>query len=134
MGYDDAADLDRAWAAGFFDGEGCTSILSVQRDRNKYLRMSVSQKTPELLEKFQRIVGCGKIYAAKKREIHNWNCYVETDCDHVLETLWPYLGDVKKAQALEVISTVRKHREIQKMPPKSGRKGSNQFAAQSARV
>lgn len=93
------SDVDRAWAAGFFDGEGSTSVLSTKRDKYSYLRMSVSQKTPQLLEKFQSIVGRGKIYKSHTRTIYNWNCYVREDCEAVLALLWPYLGQVKKDQA-----------------------------------
>ena len=94
-----ASDVELAWAAGFFDGEGSTSVLSTKRDKYTYLRMSVSQKNPQLLEKFLSIVGCGKIYKSNQRPIHSWDCYIEKDCESVLALLWPFLGEQKKHQA-----------------------------------
>lgn len=104
------SDVDFAWAAGFFDGEGCTSVLTAKRDRHSYLRMSVSQKDREVLDKFHSIVGCGKVYTAKTRPIHSWDCYTETECESVLELLWPYLGSKKKQQANEARNTVYRRR------------------------
>lgn len=94
-----ASDVDLAWAAGFFDGEGSTSILKAQRDKYAYIRMSVSQKYPELLEKFKFIVGHGKIYKSNTREIYSWNCYKQNEVNLVLDTLWPFLSEMKKQQA-----------------------------------
>lgn len=37
-------ETERAWAAGFFDGEGCTSLATAPTRRTKtYLRMQISQ-------------------------------------------------------------------------------------------
>lgn len=95
-----ASNEELAWCAGFFDGEGSTSILKAQRDQYAYIRMSISQKYPELLEKFKGIVGAGSIYKAKKREIYSWDCYKQDEVLRVLELLWPYLGETKKNQAI----------------------------------
>ena len=106
-----ASDVELAWAAGFFDGEGCTSVLSAKRDRYTYLRMGVSQKNPALLEKFQRIVGCGKIYKSNQRPIHSWDCYIEKDCEAVLAMLWPYIGEQKRKQADTARAKVKEVRD-----------------------
>ena len=100
---------DLAWAAGFFDGEGSTSVLKAQRDKFWYIRMSISQKLPECLERFQSIVGVGRIYKAKTREIHSWDCYKQEDVILVLHKLWPYLTRHKKDQALKAIQSVNEN-------------------------
>lgn len=92
---------DVAWCAGLFDGEGSTSLLKTQRDRYTYVRMSVSQKYPEVLEKFQKTMGVGKIYKSNKREIYSYDVYKQQDVEEVLNKLWPYLSEIKKKQALE---------------------------------
>lgn len=94
-------EFELAWCAGFFDGEGTTSILKAQRDRYSYIRMGISQKHPELLERFQTAVGFGKIYKSKTRNIYSWNCYKQDDVNQVLNKLWIYLGTHKKEQALK---------------------------------
>lgn len=93
-------ELDLAWAAGFFDGEGTTSNLKAKRDKYSYLRCSISQKNPELLEKFLAIFKVGKIYKSKTRNIYSWNCYTYEESILVLNQMWPYLGEQKKLQAI----------------------------------
>jgi len=104
-----ASDLEYAWAAGFFDGEGTTSILKAQRDKYSYLRMSVSQKNRALLDKFQKIVGVGKVYKSKTREIHSWDCYKKQDVEVALSLLWPHLSKQKRDQAENARTKVLKN-------------------------
>jgi intein/homing endonuclease len=51
--------VDRAYIAGFFDGEGCVHFRSV----GKYNRpiLSMSQKDPEVLHRIQDVLGYGKM-------------------------------------------------------------------------
>ncbi len=100
--------LDLAWAAGFFEGEGTTSVLKAQRDKYAYLRMSVSQKDPELLYKFQNIFKVGKVYK-NKRGVHSWDCYRQSEVFVVLEALLPYFGSQKTKQANEAVLYVKTH-------------------------
>ena len=98
-----------AWAAGFFDGEGCTSVLKTARDKYAYVRLSTSQKYPEVLERFQRAVGHGSIYKAKTREIYSLDVYKNERVMDVLNRLWPFLSERKKQQALDAITRVEIH-------------------------
>lgn len=107
-----ASDVDLAWAAGFFDGEGSTSVLKAQRDKYSYIRMSVNQKLPECLERFHSIVGHGKIYKANKRDIYSWDCYKQSDVPKVLEMLWPYLSSVKRDQAIRAQEKVNNNKKV----------------------
>ena len=91
-------EIELAWAAGFFDGEGTTSCLRARRDKYIYIRMSIAQKFPELLEKFRDIVGYGKVYS-NSRGMYSWDCYKQSDVPKVLTLLWPYLSEIKKKQA-----------------------------------
>lgn len=104
-----ASETELAWAAGFFDGEGTTSVLKTQRDKYAYLRMSVSQKQRECLERFLNIVQKGKIYKGNTREIHSWDCYKKDDVEDVLTYLWPYLSQIKKEQAQKAREYVQEH-------------------------
>lgn len=94
-------EFEAAWAAGLFDGEGTTSVLAAKRDKWEYPRMSMAQKNPEVLERFQKVVG-GKIYKSNTREIYNWNMYREEDVITALNILWPFLSSQKKEQAIRV--------------------------------
>lgn len=99
-------EVDLAWCAGLFDGEGSTSVLKAQRDKYSYIRLSVSQKDNRVLQKFQSILGCGKIYKAKKRNIHSFDVYIQEQVIDVLNKLWPYLSEVKKEQAIKAYDRV----------------------------
>ncbi len=99
--------IDLAWAAGFFDGEGCTGLCVKKKGGNTYCypRIMVGQKDRDVLDKFKACVGgLGKIYGPYKHT--NSGCYVYhyqvtniPDVQKVLELLWPYLGDIKRIQA-----------------------------------
>jgi hypothetical protein len=104
-----ASDVDIAWAAGLFDGEGSTSVLKAQRDRYAYVRMNVPQKHREVLDKFLSIVNVGKIYKAKTRDIHSLDIYKQEDVELTLNLLWPYLSEIKKKQALAAYERKDQH-------------------------
>ena len=94
-----------AWAAGFFDGEGSTSILKAQRDKYSYARMQVTQKNKDTLERFQAAVGgLGRIYKSNTRDIFSWNVYKKEDVLTCLDILRPFLSIHKKEQADRVLS------------------------------
>lgn len=97
------AEVDRAWAAGFWDGEGSTSPAGRKRSDGGQpnIRMYVSQKDtgPELLLKFQSIMGVGKVFERQSRPgVWVWNCTERAGCQRVIEAMWPYLGTPKKNQ------------------------------------
>lgn len=104
-----SVEFESAWAAGLFDGEGTTSVLAAKRDKYIYPRMSMAQKDPEVLERFQKVVG-GKIYKSGTRDIYNWNLYKYSDVRKALDILWPYLSSIKKAQATKVFERVDHNR------------------------
>jgi len=105
----------RAWAAGLFDGEGSTE-LHARRSAGRTLfdlRARVSQcgdpTVPAVLTRFQRIVGCGWIEGPTSGEGYE-NAYKwaagAADTLNVLRLIWPWLGTVKRVQAIDVIASV----------------------------
>lgn len=110
-----------AWAAGFFDGEGHISC----RDRTgrghleKYrsprtLTMAISQHHREVLDRFAKIAGGGKVYTITKTRparsnltgtylSYSWRTGRRETVLYVLEHMWPWLGSVKRLQAAEAI-------------------------------
>jgi hypothetical protein len=98
---------DRAWAAGFFDGEGCFSLAS----RGSRAVATISQVDREVLDRFARIVGCGVVYGphqgnplTHQQPFYSWRVGSRADFDHVVAVLWPWLGSVKRGAALRVAS------------------------------
>jgi hypothetical protein len=98
-------ETELAWSAGFFDGEGTTSVLKAKRDKYSYIRMQVTQKNADTLERLQTALGgLGRIYKGKTRDIYSWNVYKQEDVLHCLTLLWPFLCRDKKEQAERVMS------------------------------
>lgn len=52
-----SAQTELAWAAGFFEGEGCISILRRHDLAQPRLRLEVGQKRPDVLERWRSAVG-----------------------------------------------------------------------------
>lgn len=96
---------DRAWAAGFFDGEGCFSLAT----RGNRAVATISQNDREVLDRFRAVVGCGAIYGphmgnplTHQHPFFSWRVGSRADFDRVVEALWPWLGSVKRRAALRV--------------------------------
>ncbi len=102
-----------AWAAGFFDGEGCFHIAYTQNEK-RYPQVSVSQSGVlghELLLKFDRAVGkIGTLYGPKlpgrNQTLCRWQWEASgiTKVEQVYLTLRPFLGTTKREQAARVIT------------------------------
>lgn len=96
---------DRAWGAGFLDGEGCFF------NAGPTAGFSIAQVDKSLLEKFQRSVHTGKIngpYSPRagkynKREQWWFQAY-GSDAVVVAQQLWPWLGPTKQAAALRAFA------------------------------
>lgn len=107
-----------AWAAGFWDGEGCAYIQKgrPRKDGTIALRpgLAISQSggddvAPEVLLRFQRIVGCGAVtgpYVYKNphaRPAWRWALHARSEITDVVALLWPYLGTEKRDQAMDML-------------------------------
>jgi hypothetical protein len=105
----------RAWAAGLFEGEGSTELHARHSaDRTFFdLRSRVSQcgdlTVPAVLTRFQRVVGCGWIEGPTSGEGYE-NAYKwaagAADTLNVLRLIWPWLGTVKRVQAIDAIASL----------------------------
>lgn len=90
--------IELAWAAGFFDGEGCTSLR--RHGANAAAACAIGQKHPEVLHRFHMAVGVGAIYhLTSHRTEWRWQTTNEPDARQVIELLRPYLGTLKRDQA-----------------------------------
>lgn len=98
------SDTDRAWAAGFFDGEGCFRAnrgpLTRAGVHRYYPRATLSQKWPALVHRFRDIVGVGTINYSPARptssQAYIWQCSHQAELARVVELLWPWLGEQKR--------------------------------------
>jgi hypothetical protein len=89
-------ELEEAWAAGFFEGEGSVFRHST-KTKVPRLACSLDQTdAPELINRFHRAVLLGKTYgpygSGSGRLRWRWAAYHE-EAGLVLELLAPYLGE-----------------------------------------
>jgi hypothetical protein len=103
-----------AWAAGFFDGEGCFSYT--ERARNGVA--TIGQVDLAALERFQSAVGrLGKIYGpydytryrgrVSKRAQWNFRAHRREHVLAIVAMLWFKLGPIKREQARAVLRHYR---------------------------
>lgn len=95
-----------AWAAGFFDGEGCFNA-PMQKARGRHsLQATVSQVHTETLERFREAVGFGVIYGPIQRTVRpiwTWKVGSYEQVQMLMCVLWPWLSPPKKPQAAEAV-------------------------------
>ncbi len=110
-------DLDavsRAWAAGFLDAEGWFGVVrgTKRKDGSDWLRVRVSAPQhssdgahPEVLVRLRRILGVGAIEVHGEPDDFKWVVEGRPGVARVLALTTPWLGEVKRAQALLALAT-----------------------------
>lgn len=101
-----------AWAAGFFDGEGCfTSSQRYDVPGSKKYMATIGQVDRRALDRFLQAVQLGKVrgpYGPYAKHQTNANPHYRLDIDGfekvqaLLALLWTWLGPVKRQQAVSV--------------------------------
>lgn len=102
-----ATELERAYFAGFFDGEGSVGIKRTSKKRKVHgPYVTVSQVRPDVLTKFRSIFGGSLSFRSRaaKNGIWCWQASGAAHCLLVLESLIPYMI-VKKAESQAVVDT-----------------------------
>jgi hypothetical protein len=91
---------DFAWAAGFFDGEGWANRK--KRGVHSQINQAGRDGMPEVLIKFQRIVGVGRlkgpIILEGRQPLYYWEATSRPDLTQVVERIGPWLCPVKRAE------------------------------------
>lgn len=92
-----------AWAAGVYDGEGSASTYLPRGRRSRARQIAVYQAgddiPPPLLFRFRAAVGgIGLIHGPARGSLYQWHSKRHAVVDAVSELLWPWIGDVKRAQ------------------------------------
>jgi len=113
--------IELAYLAGFFDGEGYVSISRQYRVRTQHQpRMSVTQVRPAVLHKFEIAFGGVVRHRPKLGKSGAWEWYAcgMKTCIPALTLLEPFLI-VKKAEAQVVIAAFQQRVKVTKLgtPP-----------------
>ena len=92
-----------AWAAGLFEGEGCFTISA------RYPRVKLNSTDEDVLRRFHDTVGVGQVRVddslrgrGYKRQ---WEWYVgnREGVKVVIDLLWPWLGQRRRARAAQLL-------------------------------
>ena len=91
---------DFAWAAGFFDGEGWANRS--RRGVASRINQASLDGIPEVLTKFQRVVGVGRIHGPVmvegRQPLYYWEATSRPDLTRVVERIGSWLCPVKRAE------------------------------------
>ena len=112
-------DIERAWAAGFFDGEGTAGVGGRSRDGPTYRQPSLEipqssgRGVPDSLLRFQLAVGAGSITGPHpprnpwaRLPSYRWEVGGHRKVETVAGSLWPWLGSAKRSQIEWSLSVV----------------------------
>lgn len=111
-------ETELAWAAGFYDGEGCTTVSyrGISKQTGKpyggasMVVVQAGDGAVEILNRFRLAVGRGAVkgpfHLGKEHwKTHwRWQCLAYADVVEVIRLLTPYLSAVKSEQARRVLS------------------------------
>jgi hypothetical protein len=106
----------RAWAAGFYDGEGSTYLLDHRTHQGyKIAEITVTQSStagaPEVLLRLSQICPGGHLNGPYPQEdgnldVYRWKVSSRAGVEFVVTHLWSWLSTVKRAQASAVTETL----------------------------
>lgn len=121
-------DIDKAYIAGFLDGEGCVGYYNASKTyshRPSYFHASVSvcNTDPRVIFWFQKVTGMGRSWIIrfkdeKRREAYQWQIGKKSDVIEFLSTVRPYLKvkgeqvDVLLAHLAIEAEYVKKHGSV----------------------
>lgn len=96
--------IELAWAAGFFDGEGYTGCQLVHAGKSECTRLVVEicqMRDRGVLDRFRTAVGSIGVVSDTKRRPGVWRYRTEgfEETQAVIAMLWKYLSPVKRWQA-----------------------------------
>jgi hypothetical protein len=105
--------LDRAWAAGFLDGEGCFGLARAKArvGGQPWYRIRASSTQhgdvgvpAPVLRRLHRVLGVGHIERHGEPDDFKWVAEGIPAIEHVLEVVGPWLGTIKREQARDAMA------------------------------
>lgn len=104
-----------AWAAGFFEGEGCFFLHKQRNGRIRRGTATLSNTDFDVLKRFHTIIGVGKIYKvnmknSKYKQAWQWRLSAREQFDYFASLVEPYLGK----RRLEKLNEIKKLRTREK--------------------
>lgn len=99
-------DVEIAWFAGIFEGEGCIATT-----RSKYPWLQVAMSDEDVIRRLHSVSGCGTVRALATRPgykpMWEWRAGKRTDVARLLCAMAPLLGERRRAKALEAADLLK---------------------------
>lgn len=102
--------LELAWAAGYFEGEGCFSLQPRKERPNgrPQAGATVRNTDEDTLRRFHHIVGCGSVKPYKPQKegykpFWQWGIKGYSTTKRLISLLYPWLGNRRRARAEELL-------------------------------
>jgi hypothetical protein len=95
--------LELAWAAGFFDGEGCITLNT----KGKKFQASIAQVDREVLDRFKSAVEIGNVTGPydynkpNKRPFYTWHTNGVDNITILKDKIGPFLSSIKRDQFIQ---------------------------------
>jgi hypothetical protein len=121
-----------AWAAGFFDGEGTSRATPSRYKRGDkvqgvQLHLSIGQCDRDVLDRFKKaVLNLGFVYGPYQKKNRDKPYYAFhsqgfEQTQAIMAMLWPFLSDIKRAQAKKAMITVTEYQEWLSRNPRKTR-------------
>lgn len=103
---------ERAWAAGFFDGEGCFTYSQFIHKQTGRLRFVMCSQAPQVIEGeaiLNRLknalggLGIVRYLNNRRSPCWRWDCNSLGEIQTVAGIMWPYLGPVKQRAFIKMM-------------------------------
>lgn len=112
-------EVETAWAAGLFEGEGSIVCHKIINRANSYrVTLTMTMVDRDVVERFYHIVGVGSFLGPYKgqrdgnQEKYVWQVQNFSGCLLILEKFLPYLGARRKEKAIETIALCKERLDI----------------------
>ena len=96
-----ADEYDVAWAVGLFEGEGTFYKGSKSQS---HIRLSMTDL--DVVNRFDEIVNTGIVKLDRTlpsgKNYYRWECTNVKDIREITRRFWPYLGERRRARAIEL--------------------------------
>lgn len=112
-----ATDVEIAWAAGLFEGEGCISA-SVRKEDEwvRFVAVSLTMVDEDVVLKFARIVGYGSVIKYPgaqegRKERYVWQTNKASEVRRIFMMFAPHLGQRRLMRGIELLKAYDECRE-----------------------
>lgn len=98
--------VDKMWAVGLFEGEGCVGWIDKRRRGSTAGYVSIAMSDKDVIYKLRNIMGVGNIYTQllpSGKTMYAWRINKQADVRKVLELLLPHVGNRRASRIVEVL-------------------------------